>query len=146
MIAASTLVKADVTALLVLDDAEYADVIAAYDSVQQRPIAAMAFKLDEQPTLQDSILSKAQRSLMADQHLNELVDVYTRLDIQKIGPVYFQPLIREGLVVGVLVVALPYTQRDLRENEKRLLESLSPVASRMLTIARAAQRNVLGAR
>lgn len=146
VIAAATLVKADVTALLVLDDAEYADVIAAYDSVQQRPIAAMAFKLDEQPTLQDAILSRTQRALMADQHLNELVDVYTRLDIQKIGPVYFQPLIREGVVVGVLVVALPYTQRDLRENEKRLLESLSPVASRMVTIARAAQRNVLNAR
>jgi signal transduction histidine kinase len=139
-IAATSLVKADVGALLVADDQEYADVLAAFDVVQQRAIAAMAFKLDEQPTLQEALASRLQKSLSLDQNLNELVDLYTRLDIQKIGPVYFQPLTREGDVIGVLVIALPYTQRNLRESERRLLESVAPAAARLLLISRTAQR------
>ncbi|MBE2193242.1 MAG: hypothetical protein IAE83_03625 [Anaerolinea sp.] len=146
VISACNMLKADVCALLVMDDAEYADVLAAFDAVQNRHIAAMAFKLDEQPTLQGAIQDRLQHVLLADMNLNEIVDVYTRLDIQKVGPVYFQPLSREGEVNGVLVIAFPYTQRDLRQNEKRLLESLAPIASRMLAISRAAGRAVTQAR
>jgi len=145
VIAATSLVKADVGALLVADDEEYADVLAAFDVVQQRAIAAMAFKLDEQPTLQEALRSRLQKSLSADQNLNEMVDLYTRLDVQKIGPVYFQPLTREGEVAGVLVIALPYTQRNLRESERRLLESIAPAAARLLLISCAAQRACLEA-
>jgi signal transduction histidine kinase len=145
VVAAASILKADVTALLVVDDAEYGDVLAAYDNVQQRPIAAMALKLDEQPTLQSALREKVQKSLTVDKNLNEMVDLYTRLDIQKVGPVYFQPLTREGDVVGVMVVALPFTQRELRENERRLLDSLAPAAARLLTISRAAKRAVLEA-
>ncbi len=137
---AASVLKADVTALLSIDDAEYADVIAAYDNVQQKAIAAMALKMDEQPTLQTAIAEHQQKTLSTNDNLNELVDLYTRLDIQKIGPVYFQPLAREGQTVGVLVVALPYTQRDLRENETHLLEALAPISARLLSISRAAQR------
>jgi signal transduction histidine kinase len=150
----ASVIKADVVALLALDDVEYADVIAAYDHVQQKPIAAMALKLDEQPTLQAAITQRSQQALPSDdgdlfarqqtlttdKNLNELVDLYTRLDVQKIGPAYFQPLMRDGVPVGVLVVALPYTQRELRDNELRLLEALAPIGARLLTISRAAQR------
>jgi len=139
-VAAATVLKADVTAVLSLDDAEYADVLAAYDHIQQKAIAAMALKMDEQPTLQDGIAAKEQRTLLTDRNLNELVDLYTRLDVQKIGPAYFQPLARDGRAIGVLVVALPYTQRDLRDNEKHLLEGLAPIAARLLSISRTAQR------
>lgn len=139
--AVASVLKADVAALLVVDDQDYADVLAAYDAVQARPIAAMAFKLDEQPTLQEALKARTQRALSQESNLNEMVDLHTRLDIQRIGPVYFQPLTREGEVAGILVVALPYTQRNLRENERRLLESLSPAAARLLMISRAAQRS-----
>jgi signal transduction histidine kinase len=137
---AASVLKADVTALLIIDDAEYADVIAAYDNVQQKAIAAMALKLDEQPTLKAAINERQQKTLSTESNLNELVDLYTRLDIQKIGPAYFQPLTREGQTIGVLVVALPYTQRDLRENETKLLEGLGPISARLLSISRASQR------
>ncbi|MCC7448730.1 MAG: hypothetical protein IT324_15030 [Anaerolineae bacterium] len=139
-VAAATVLKSDVTAVLSLDDAEYADVLAAYDHIQQKAIAAMALKMDEQPTLQDGIAAKEQRTLLTDRNLNELVDLYTRLDVQKIGPAYFQPLVRDSRSMGVLVVALPYTQRDLRDNEKHLLEGLAPIAARLLSISRTAQR------
>src|SRR5262249_56889872 len=62
------------------------------------------------------------------------------LDIQKVGPAYFQPLSREGEIIGVLIVGLPYTQRELRPNEVKLLEGLAPIAARLLAISRAAQR------
>ncbi len=153
----ASVLKADVVALLTLDDAEYADVIAAYDAVQQKPIAAMALKLDEQPTLQAAITQRSQQALSADRepqkdpyaqqqalttdkNLNELVDLYTRLDVQKIGPAYFQPLMKDGKPVGVLVVALPYTQRELRDNETRLLDALAPIGARLLSLSRTAQR------
>lgn len=140
VIAVASVLKADVTALLTLDDAEYADVIAAYDNVQQKAIAAMALKMDEQPTLQEAIGERTQKALGTENNLNELVDLYTRLDVQKIGPAYFQPMTREGQVVGVLVVALPYTQRNLRDNETSLLAALGPIATRLLAISRAAHR------
>ncbi len=138
--AATNTLKADVAAILALDDAEYADVLAAFDNVQRKPIAAMALKRDEQPVLQAAIDQKSQQMLSTDRNLNELVDLYTRLDIQKVGPAYFQPLNREGETIGVLVIALPYTQRDLRENERKLLESMAPIAARLLSISRAAQK------
>jgi signal transduction histidine kinase/heme/copper-type cytochrome/quinol oxidase subunit 2 len=132
--------KADVAAMLILDDAEYADVIAAYDNVQHRPIAAMALKMDEQPTLKEAIDRKAQRVLLTEKNLNELVDLYTRLDIQKVGPAYLQPMVREGQVVGILVIALPYTGRTFRDSETRLLEGIGPIAARLLMISRSAHR------
>ncbi len=38
------------------------------------------------------------------------------------------------------MIALPYTQRQLRENETKLLSALAPIAARLLSISRAAQR------
>ncbi len=91
-IAIATAVKSDTAALLAMDDAEYADVIAAYDNIQQKPIAAMALKLDEQPTLLLTVRERTQRALTTDRNLNELVDLYTRLDIQRVGPPTFSRL------------------------------------------------------
>ncbi|HVO41668.1 MAG TPA: ATP-binding protein [Aggregatilineales bacterium] len=143
-VAVAEVLKADVTALLALDDPEYADVIAAYDNIRQVSIAAMALKLDEQPTLREALAEKAQLRLAGDAHLNEMVDLYTRLDIQKLGTAYFQPLVRDGTAIGVLLVALPYTQRELRSNETQLLEAMAPIASRLLNLSRAAQRAQTG--
>ncbi|HRE48777.1 MAG TPA: ATP-binding protein [Aggregatilineales bacterium] len=146
VIAACSLLKADVCALLVVEERDYADVIAAYDASKNRHIAAMAFKLDEQPTLQTALIERSQRMLTAAISLSEITDVYSRLDIQTMGPVYFQPLTRDGEIIGALLVAMPYTQRDLRQNEKRLLDSLAPIAARMVGISRAARRAVIEAR
>jgi signal transduction histidine kinase len=140
VVSVASSLKADVVAMLILDDAEYADVIAAYDNVQRRPIAAMALKRTDQVTLEEAISKRAQRTLNTEKNLNELVDLYTRLDIQKVGPAYLQPLTREGRTVGVLIIAMPYTGRIFRENETRLLEAVGPIAARLLMISRAAHR------
>ncbi len=139
--AVASALKADLVALLVLDDAEYADVIAAYDNIQQKFSAAMAIKIDEQPTLMEALQTPAQRALLPEDKLNELVDLYTRLDVQRTGPAYFQPLTRDGKSIAALVIGLPYSQRQLRPSEAQLLTALAPIAARLLSIGRAAHRS-----
>jgi signal transduction histidine kinase len=133
--------KADVTAILALDDAEYADVVAAWDNFMERPISALAIKISEQASLVSAIQSRDQRALRPDRNLDELADLYTRLDIQRIGPAYVQALTKDGVVVAAMIVALPYTQRELREAEQNLLTALAPIAARLYTISRSAVRH-----
>jgi nitrogen-specific signal transduction histidine kinase len=136
--AIATVLKADVAVLVSHDDPAWADVLAAYDHIQQRLVPGLALNLEEQPTLREAIEGKAQRPLFPDRNLDELVDLYTRLDINQLGPAYIQPLLRSGAVVGVAIVGLPYTARDLTESETMLLEGLAPVAARLLMLSRAA--------
>jgi signal transduction histidine kinase len=139
-VAIATVLKADVAVLVSHDETNWADVIAAYDHIQQRLIPGLALNLEEQPTVVNAIERKMQRPLYPDRNLDELVDLYTRLDINQLGPAYVQPLMRSGQVVGVVIVGLPYTNRELNESEAILLEGLAPVAARLLSLSRAAQR------
>ncbi|NLF77852.1 MAG: hypothetical protein GX573_19335 [Chloroflexi bacterium] len=137
--AVASVLKADVAVLLSHDDDQWADVVAAFDNIQQRLIPGLALNLDEQPTLREAIGSKSQMVLRTDSNVDELVDLYTRLDITQLGPAYIQPLTRSGAVLGVLVVGLPYTNRELLNTETSLLEGLGPVAARLVALSRAAQ-------
>lgn len=138
--AVATVLKADVAVLLSYEDGEWADVVAAYNHIQARMITGLALNLEEQPTLVSAIENRAQRPLFPDRNLDELVDLYTRLDINQVGPAYIQPLTRAGEVIGVLIAALPYTSRALNDMELNLLEGLGPIAARLLMISRAALR------
>jgi len=130
--------KADVAALLRLQDANYADVSYAYDTSMQREIHAMSINLDAQPTLADSINRRARRSLQMDANEDELADIYTRLDIDQTGPVYFQPILHEKQLIAVLLVGFPYTQRELRAGEEELLKGVCVIAGGLLALGYAA--------
>ena len=143
--AVAATLKADVAVLVAHEEEPWADVIAAYDNIQQRPIPGLALNLDEQPTLVAALDSKMQQQLAPDTHTDELVDLYTRLDIAQLGPAYFQPLTRAGQVVGALIVGLPYTGRDLLEAEVSLLEGLGPIAARLLGLSQTAQHSRISA-
>ncbi len=138
--AIATVLKADIAVLISSDDTAWADVLAAYDHIQQRLIPGLALHLEEQPTILNAIERKVQRPLYVDRNINELIDLYTRLDIKQLGPAYIQPLMRSGEVVGVAVVGLPYTARELTGMETSLLEGLAPVAARLLGLSRSALR------
>ncbi|MBN1202346.1 MAG: hypothetical protein JXJ20_10865 [Anaerolineae bacterium] len=140
VVAVTDVIKADVAVLISHEDSGWADIIAAYDSVQERQIPGLALNLDEQPTMTNAIERKMQRPLYADRNQDELVDLYTRLDIGQVGPAYVQPLTRAGDIVGVLIVAMPYSDRELQAHQTNLLEGLGPIAARLLTLSRAAQR------
>ncbi|MBC7812288.1 MAG: hypothetical protein H7175_14125 [Burkholderiales bacterium] len=130
--------KADVGALLTLQDANYADITAAYDGTQKRKISGMALNLNDQPTLVNAIERRMQRPMFADRNPNELHDLYTRLDIEKIGPAYVQPLTRDGELVAVLVIGLPYTERELDSHERELLRGIGLISGRLLALSFAA--------
>ncbi|MBN2472916.1 MAG: hypothetical protein JXN59_19495, partial [Anaerolineae bacterium] len=140
VIAVANVLKADIVVLVSPEENNWADIVAAYDNIQQRHIPGLALNLDEQPTLVNALERKAQRPLFPDRNMDELVDLYTRLDVSQVGPAYIQPLIRGGEVVGALIIALPYSNRDLLENQTSLLEGLAPVAARLYVLSRAAQR------
>ena len=133
-IAVADALKADVVVVGAIKDANWVDILAAYDHISQKPLHGLALNLDEQPTLANAIERRRQRPLFADRNINELIDLCTRLDINQIGPAYIQPLQEKDRVFGVLIAALPYTQRELRENEITLLEGIAPIASKLLSL------------
>ena len=127
--------KADVAFLLTLTDSHYADIGYGYDAVMQRSISALSLNLDEQPTLVNAIERHAQRPLYPDRNVEELYDLYTRLDIGQIGPAYFQPLLHDEKVIAVLVVAMPYAGRELSGGEQERLKGISLIASGLLALS-----------
>lgn len=136
--AALEVLKGDVGAVLVLQDANYADIVAAYDKVLERPIAGIALNLDNQPTLVNTIERRLQRPLFPDRNPEELSDLYTRLDIAQTGPTYLQPLTSGQELVGVLIVGMPYSGRELSDSERELLKGIGVIAGSLLALSLAA--------
>ncbi len=130
--------KADIAALLHLQDANYADVVVAHDHVMRRDISGIAINLDNQPTLASAIERRSQRQLSVSNNSSELSDLFTRLDVDQRGPVYFQPLTRDRELVAVLMLAFPYTQRELEGPEISLLSGFAVIAASMLALGYAA--------
>ncbi len=131
--------KADIGAILNLQDANYADLANAYDKSMKRRIAGMSINLDNQPTLVNAIERRSQRPLYVDRNMDELRDLYNRLDVEQTGPAYFQPLTRGKDLVGVLLVANPYAQRELDESERELLKGIGIIAGNLLGLSYAAR-------
>lgn len=131
--------KADIGAILTLQDANYADLANAYDKSMKRKIAGMSINLDNQPTLVNAIERRSQRPLYTDRNTNELRDMYNRLDIEQSGPAYFQPLTRGKDLIGILLVAMPYSQRELDESERELLKGIGIISGNLLGLSYAAR-------
>ncbi len=131
--------KADVGAVLNLQDANYADVIAAFDRSKNQRISGMALNLDNQPTLVNAVERRLQRPLYPDRNVEELRDLFNRLDIEVIGPAYFQPLISGKQLVGILMIGMPYSGRELEESERELLKGIGIIAGNLLALSFAAR-------
>jgi signal transduction histidine kinase/predicted nucleic acid-binding Zn-ribbon protein len=134
------ILKADVGALLRVKDANYADILVAYDHAMRRPIPAMlSLNLEQQITLVNAIERKQQRPLFVDRNVEELEDLYSRLDVSQMGPAYFQPLMRNDELIAILVVALPYGKRELRDAERELLKGVGIISGSLLALSNAAE-------
>lgn len=132
------ILKVDIVSILRLQDANYADISFAYDNVMEQSIEGIAINLDNQPTLVSSIERRTQRELDLERNLEELQDLYTRLDIDQVGPVYFQPMTRNKELIAVLMVASPYSNRKLTGSEQELLKGVAVIASSLLALSYAA--------
>lgn len=131
--------KADVGAVLTFQDANYADIAAAYDREAQKPLNGVALNLDSQPTLVNAIERRLQRPLFPDRNQEELQDLYNRLDLDVIGPTYFQPLMSGRELVAVLVIGLPHSGRELEEAERELLKGIGIISGNLLSLSFAAR-------
>lgn len=132
-------VRADVGALLRVQDANYADFVTVYDRIMKKVNAGMSLNLDSQPTLINSIERRAQRPLYPDRNQTELEDLHSRLEISEIGPAYFQPLFHDDELVGVLLVANPYTKREMTVSEEDLVKGIAVIAAGLLALGFQAQ-------
>lgn len=129
------MLHADVGALLQVQDANYADIVYGHDKVMKRSPRGMSLNLDDQPTLVNVIERRLQRALFYDRNADELIDLFTRLDVEQTGPVYLQPLVRRQEVIAVLAVAYPYAQRELAQAELELLKAFGIIASNLLNLS-----------
>ena len=131
--------KGEIGAVLTLQDANYADISAAYDKSKNEAISGLALNLDNQPTLVNAIERRLQRPLYPDRNVEELRDLYNRLDIEGIGPTYFQPLISGKELVAILLIGMPYSGRELEESERELLKGIGIIAGNLLALSFAAR-------
>lgn len=137
--------KAEIGALLTLQDANYADVSAAFDKSANQSISGMALNLDNQPTLVNAIERRLQRPIYPDRNVEELRDLYNRLDIDRVGPTYFQPLLSGKDLVAVLMIGMPYSGRELEETERELLKGIGIISGNLLALSYAARDSRLKA-
>lgn len=137
--AALEMLRADIGALIRVQDANYADVIVGYDRTRKRLVNGLALNLSEQPTLQNVIERHQQRPMFPDRNQSELDDLYTRIGIDKTGPAYFQPLSRDGKLNGVLLIGFPFSDRELSESEAEALKGLGVIAAGLLSLSDSAE-------
>ena len=126
--------KADVGALLEYNDPNYADINFAYNKLMKREINVGSLNLNYQPTLVNVIERSTQGFLTPDDNPDEVHELFIRLDIDQVGPVYFQPMTRSGELIGILLLAMPYSHRELKDMELELLKGISLIASNLLYI------------
>lgn len=129
------ILRADLGALLRLQDINYADISVAQDRMMGRKISSMSLNFDNQPTLVNAIERRTQRGLYPDRNVDELEDLYERMYIEQRGPVYFQPLTHNREVFAVIMVAMPYTKRELRAEEVELLKGIGAIAGSLLAVS-----------
>ena len=129
------ILRADIGGLLRLQDINYADISVAQDRMMGRKISSMSLNFDNQPTLVNAIERRTQRGLYPDRNVDELEDLYERMYIEQRGPVYFQPLTHNREVFAVIMVAMPYTKRELRAEEVELLKGIGAIAGSLLAVS-----------
>lgn len=127
--------RAELGALLRIQDANYADITAIYDRSMQRSNSGISLNLDNQPTLVNAIERMSQRPLLVERNQAELSDLYTRLGISQMGPAYFQPLLHDQELVAILMIALPYTRRELTPHEEEILKGIAIIAGGLLSLS-----------
>ncbi len=134
--AVATALHADVAMLAVVNDSmEQAAIVGVYDNISQSFLDESIIDLSEHPTITSALGRLKQMKLTTSRNAQELQDIYDRVGITHIGPAYIEPLTQDDQRIGVLIVGLPYSGRQLSEGERNLLDRLaSLVTSAMLSV------------
>ncbi len=136
--AVATALRADVCVLALVDeDVQVAEIVGAYDNIAQTALPQALLNLADHPTIVNALGRLRQMRLTTQRNLRELRDLYDKLEITHNGPAYIQPLVNGEERVGVLIVASPYSERQLSDEERNLLDRLGPLVTAALLNAEA---------
>ncbi len=131
--AVATALRADVCVLALVDeDVQVAEIVGAYDNIAQTRLPQSLLNLADHPSIVNALGRLRQMRLTTQHNLRELRDLYERLEITHSGPAYIQPLVNGEERVGVLIVASPYSERYLSNEERDLLDRLGPLVTAAL--------------
>ncbi|MBN1427179.1 MAG: GAF domain-containing protein [Anaerolineae bacterium] len=130
---AATALRADICVLAVIDEAEQqAGVLGGYDNIAQNYLPQAVLDLGSHPTIVNALGRLRQMRLTTQRNLRELRDLYSRLGITHQGPAYLQPLVDKQDRIGILIVGSPYSERQLSNEERNLLDRLAPLVTSAL--------------
>lgn len=136
--AVATALRADVCVLALVDeDVQVAEIVGAYDNIAQTFLPQSLLNLADHPAIVNALGRLRQMRLTTQHNLRELRDLYDKLEITHNGPAYIQPLVNGEARVGVLIVASPYSERYLSNEERDLLDRLGPLVTAALLNAEA---------
>ncbi len=134
--------RAEVGAVIKVSDANYADVMTVYDRSMRRTNEGVSVNFDLQPTLVEAIDRRTLYELRPADHTEELSDIYARLGISQVGPVYYQPMLHDQVLMGVLLIGLPYSQRTLSLQEQEILKGIALICGGLLSLSFKADESV----
>ena len=124
--------QVELCALLLVQENNYADVIAGHDLVAEVSLSGISLNLNEQPTILDAANRVEQAILFPEYQQDELEDLFRRLSIASLSAVYVQPMTIQGDLVALMLVAMPYRQAELSPEEMESLRDIGFVAGHVL--------------
>lgn len=130
----ATALRADICLLAIVDESmEQAAIVGGYDNIAQTYLPETILDLADHPTMVNALGRLRQMRLTHPRNSRELRDLYDRVEITHLGPAYLQPLVRGEERIGLLVVGSPYSERQLTDDERNLLDRFGPLVTASLT-------------
>ncbi len=131
--AVATALRADICVLAIVDETvQQADIVGAYDNISQTALPAATLDLADHPTFVNALGRLRQMRLTSQRNHRELLDLYNRVQVTHEGPTYIQPLVNGEERIGALIVGSPYSERQLSNEERNLLDRLGPLVTAAL--------------
>lgn len=140
--ACADVLKADLAILLSFTQGVHADVVSAYDGARSKQLHTMlSLNVSELPTMESAIRLLEQRVIRVDNQPKEIEELYGRIEVSEYGVAYFQPLTRSNQVMGIIIIAQPYSKRELSLIERELLRGIGTVVGHLLGLVNEARRS-----
>jgi hypothetical protein len=117
---------------IVDEERQQAGIVGGYDNIAQTPLPQALLDLADHPGIVNALGRLRQIRLTGGRDSKELRDMYVRLGIVHEGPAYIQPLVNGEERLGVIIVGSPYSQRQLGNEERDLLDRLGPLVTAAL--------------
>lgn len=125
--------RADMCALVIVDEnMQDAGIVGGYDNISQDYLPLAVLNLRKHPTMVEALDRLRQMRLSTQRNKREARDIFDKLSITHMGPIYIQPLVNGDDRFGLLLVGSPYSGRNLSTQERNLLDRLGPLVSSLM--------------